>query len=399
MKRTTCGACGSADLELFLDLGLTPIADAYSEWPDEEPACYPLQLAVCTTCWLVQLLEVVEHAVLFESGYSFYSSASQPLSVYHERYARDILQAEWPRRGGLAIEVGCNDGDFLRHLHAAGWHALGVDPAEGPVAVARDQGLEVVERPFGAAVAAELVAELGPAHLVVANHVLAHVESVDDVLAGVASLLAQDGTAYLEVQYLSDLLLNNAFDLVYHEHRNFFSYTALENALAQHGLSVVDLWFTDRQGGSVRAAVRHDGVTRFDRTALRGRELWLTDVAAYRGFQGRVDRLRDRIVDVVNDAAHMGRVWGYGAPAKATTLLTYCGLGHDQLDAVLDTTAAKQGRFIPGTGIPILPPERCDLDRVDTFLVTAWNYASKILRQHPDFRGSWVLPIPAAQVL
>jgi len=400
MKRTTCAACGYDDLEMFLDLGLSPIADAYTSTHGEVSPRYPLQVAVCTGCWLVQLLEVVDHETLFGTGYSFYSSASAPLSDYHERYAGFILDYHKPEAKRLTVEIGCNDGDMLRHFAKAGCKAVGVDPASGPVAVARERGLDVTEEPFNMDVAHDIREQLGPAGVIVANHVLAHVESVSEVVRGIAHLLADDGAAFIEVQYLPDLLVNNAFDLVYHEHRNFFSLTSLRSALAQWGLNVARVELTDRQGGSLRvtATKRPLGPNQRAQDAVVAKETWLCQPGVYRGFQGRIERIRDRLVELLYTGPEGGTTIGYGAPAKATTLLNYCGLDSYDLASIIDSTPAKQGRFVPGTGIKIIPP-REDLSGVDDILVLAWNYAPAIIRNHPDFKGRWIVPIPAPMVL
>src|SRR5688500_13144881 len=193
MKRTVCGACGYDDLHLFLDLGLSPVADAYTGDPTELSERHPLQLAVCTGCWLVQLLEVVDQKTLFGTGYSFYSSASPPLSAYHEKYARDVLTSHGIQARELTVEIGCNDGDLLRHFHAAGCRTIGVDPASGPAKVALDRGVGVIEEPFTRSVAERIIDDHGRAGVVIANHVLAHVESVAEVLEGISLLLDDSG--------------------------------------------------------------------------------------------------------------------------------------------------------------------------------------------------------------
>lgn len=395
MRRTTCSACGSQDLDQFLDLSMSPIADAYTATADEVSPTYPLQVAVCAKCRLVQLLEVLDGEVLFGTGYSFYSSASPPLSAYHAAYARDVLakHADLARQG--MVEVGCNDGDLLRHF--AGWPALGVDPADGPAGVARDRGLEVLVRPFGLAAAYDIRDRRGRQGLIVANHVLAHVADVADVLGGIAALLTHEGVAMVEVQYLPDLLINNAFDLIYHEHRNFFSLSSLEQAASRHGLHVADAELTDRQGGSLRVTLTHrpHPSQRVDR--LRASEAWLDSFAAYDGMQGRAERIRARLLDLLNTVDRPVAV--HGAPAKATTLLNFCGLTASDLPWCVDTTPAKQGRHIPGTGIPILarhpePPA--------TQLLAAWNYAASIMRKSPHWTQQghrWLVPLPAPVLL
>jgi ubiquinone/menaquinone biosynthesis C-methylase UbiE len=401
MKRTMCSACGSVDLRQFLDLGESPIADAYTDSPDDPSPTHPLQVAVCGKCHLVQLLEVVDD--LFGTGYSFYTSASPPLSDYHRRYADDVIA----RHGDLAargvVEVGCNDGDLLRHFAAAGYPTLGVDPATGPADVARDRGLIVHTCAFTVDVAEHIRAQDSRPGLIIANHVLAHVADVADMLAGIAGLLADDGVAMIEVQYLQDLLVNNAFDLVYHEHRNFFSLGSLANAAAQWGLHVVDAELTDRQGGSLRVTLAKRGDMSGEATWIRQTERWLDDLGMYDGMQGRVERIRDRLFGLVMAEKQAGRrVAGYGAPAKATTLLNFCGLDRGMLTHVVDTTPAKQGRHVPGTGLRIVAPDGTDVEPPDTLLLLAWNYMPTIIRNYAGFTaagGRWIVPIPAPVVI
>lgn len=394
MKRTSCSACGHVELDTFLNLGDSPIADAYTASPSDPSTRYPLEVAVCAKCRLVQLLEVVDHETLFGTGYSFYSSASAPLSAYHAAYARD-LRAAHPHlvRAGV-VEVGCNDGDLLRHFSDV--QHRGVDPSDGPTSLARARGLDVETRPFGLAAAHDLRDRRGRQGIIIANHVLAHVADVADVLAGIRALLADAGRALVEVQYLPDLLVNNAFDLVYHEHRNFFSLSSLEQAAIRHGLHVVDAQLTDRQGGSLRVtlALRPRPLVKVDQ--LRASEAWLNNFSAYEGMQGRAERVRARLWDLIASEQAAGRtVGGYGAPAKATTLLAFCGIDVDTIPFVVDTTAAKQGRHIPGTGIPIVAPD--DAPPVDTSLLLAWNYARQIMMRNPVRR--WIVPFPAPVLL
>lgn len=393
MIRIKCSACGASDLEQFLNLGKSPIADAYETDIDAalNSRRYPLQVAVCTKCWLVQLLEVVDPEVLFGSGYHFYSSASPPLSAYHATYAQDIRRSHAGLLQHGVLEIGCNDGDMLRHF---GDRHLGVDPAVGPTDVARGRGLHVITASFDSS----LTDPLGQWGIVIANHVLAHVADVSDFLAGVATVLRRDGLAFIEVQYLPDLLVNNTFDLVYHEHRNFFSLTTLESALARHGLQVVDAELTDRQGGSLRVTACHAAANvPYGGSAQPGRlrhsEVWLSSFGAYEGMQGRAERIRDRLRQLLD--AQTGVVALYGAPAKATTLLAFCDLDRDQLAYCWDSTQAKQGRYIPGTRIRIRTPN--EGSRPDAFLLAAWNYLRPITRANPGF--DWIVPFPTPMEL
>lgn len=404
MKRDKCSSCHYDDLRLILDLGLSPIADNYTKDAGAVPH-YPLQLAVCAGCHLVQLLEVVPD--LFGSGYSFYSSASAPLSAYHAAYASDVINehqlANLGKPRPLVVEIGSNDGDMARHFVQAGFRVFGVDPALGPAGIAEERGVRTIGSPFGRNLAHEIHAQHGPAGIVVANHVLAHVESVSDVFAGIDELLAFNGTAYVEIQYLPDLLLNNAIDLVYHEHRNFFSLTSLREAARPHHLHVIDAELTDRQGGSLRVKLRRaSGMSKAAKNILLS-ETWLNDTNVYAGLQGRAERLKTRLLQLLVDEEVQDHVVvGYGAPAKATTLLNFCGIDTELVKFIMDTTEAKQGRFVPGTGLRIHAPENVSGEHIDTFLLLAWNYQREIMRNEQQFTidgGRWIVPVPAPVIL
>ena len=379
----TC--CGN--VEMFLDLGLSPIADNYTATADEPVEMHPLRVGVCDKCHLVQLMDDVDPG--FGARYAFHSSASTPLRAYHKAYAQAVHERHGDLVAAGVVEVGCNDGDLLQHFPGA----IGVDPS-GPAKEAADRGLDVMVRPFGLAAAHEIRDRRGRQGLVLANHVLAHVPDLGDVLAGIHLLLEDDGLAIVEVQYLPDLLVNNAFDLIYHEHRRYFSLTSLEHYAHQHGLYVIDAELTDRQGGSLRATLgRIDAVIASDDRVRRLRvseDQWLID--GYAGMQGRAERIRDRLLDLL--VAQDGITAVYGAPAKATTLLNFCGLNSDDLPWCVDTTPAKQGRYIPGTGIPIVPSGHMG---AATYLVAAHNYVGHIIRANPGKR--WIIPLPAPVVI
>lgn len=403
--RIICTGCGRGDLDHFLDLGWSPVADAYTTQPTSVSTIdlYPLRVAVCRSCWLMQLTDVLDGETLFGSGYSFHSSASAPLSAYHAAYAGTVIADDEAvefgstgRRHGM-VEIGCNDGNMLRHFAAAGWPAYGVDPASGPVGVARSRGLDVVGEPFTRTLAEKLRAERGPAGLVIANHVLAHVEDVADFLAGVRHLLTDDGRAMIEVQYVGDLLLNSAFDLVYHEHRNFFSVTSLAAAAARYGLILREHVTTDRQGGSIRALFTPGRPAPAPAPSLS--ERWLTNLSAYRGMQGRAERIKERLQACLSEFRG-GVVAGYGAPAKLTTMAAFCNLDAADIAWISDTTTAKQGRYLPGTSIPIVAPGT--YEDPDAYCLFSWNYAGAIMRKERKFTeagGKWIIPIPAPVIL
>ena len=416
MNRTLCGSCGS-DLHVVLDLGYAPLADEFPTEPDLPTARYPLQMAIChnNTCRLAQLVEVVDDQILWGGDYAFYAGAAQPVVEYMARYA-DWLASNYSLLGhsGLTVEVGCNDGTLLAPLRDRGLHVLGVDPAGGPVEAARAKRLHVLHRPFGKQAAQEILDRRGWASLIIANNVAAHVADLDDFFTAIKQLLTPQGVAILEVQYLPDLLLGNDFTLLYHEHRFYFSLTSLAAAAALRDLDVRNAWYTSPQGGSLRVEITHMDAPGHPApvvAAIRRRERSLE----FGGLQDRADRLRESILDLVFAEHAAGRtVAGYGASAKASTLLAWTGLdrisppkmqaagvheGSSQgISWVLDTTPTKIGRYMPGTAIPVVASH----DPPDTYLLMIWNYLGHIIRKEADFLatgGRMILPFPKPVVL
>ena len=395
-ERRVCGSCDSTDLEPFLDLGYTPLANAFPSSPSEKETKYRLQVAICMNCHLVQLLEVVPDDILFANN-TFYSGTGDP--SYWQGVARNLMKRFGDDGPQLTVEIACNDGTLLKHFHDAGWPSVGVDPAEGPTQKAREYGLDVLTMPFGSDAAEGIRAEYGQAGLIIGNNVLAHVSDLNDFLQGVKRLLKPDGVAVFEFQYLGDLVTGNMFDHVYHEHRFFYSITALQTAVMKNKM-LIDRWRpTPQQGGSMQVEITHGGV-------YRGTpDPWLTRLNTMRGVQPRVDYIKSRLQSLIATEMMMlpGFLAGYAAPAKSTTLLNFCGIDHDTLDYIVDTTPSKIGKYTPGTHIPIISPEQEDkVGYPDTYLLLAWNYLSSILRR-ADLQGPsstrWVVPVPIPYVI
>lgn len=385
--RTTCGSCGSTVLQPILDLGETPLADAFPKTPDEPEKFYPLGLCVCRDCWLVQNIEIVPDDELYNGDYGFYTGASPASLAYFADYAKWAIERFEPK---VVVEIASNDGTLLKPFADAGITTIGVEPSANVAAVANDRGLYTLVAPFGRRVASDLP----KADLVIANNVVAHVSDLDDFLGGIADLLAPKGHAVIEFQYVADLLLGNQFDHVYHEHRSYFSLASLRAALGRHLLCVTSWGRTPAQGGSIRAIVER-GITPFGRHGDR----WLETTSAYVGLQDRVDYLKLRLLELVDERRELGPVVGYGATAKSTTLLNYCGI---DLDWVEDLTPGKIGRYTPGTHAPIKAPPTAPKDKPPTYLLLAWNYLPSILQREWLFSyrgGKFILPIPVPTLL
>lgn len=397
MIRDTCAGCGSMELFRFLELGSSPLADNFISDPAAVEPMYDLSLLVCEMCYLVQLEEVVPDEELFNKDYTFYSSTSEPIRKYHKDYAAELLtQFEQGQR--LTVEIASNDGSLLKHFHTNGWKSLGIDPAGGPSDAARELGLDIITAPFNAALATDVRDDYGHAGLIIANNVLAHVTDPLDFLAGVERLLAPDGVAVIEVQNLDSLLVGNMFDHVYHEHRFYYSTASLLDMLNRVGLDMVDIRYTEPQGGSIRvvAAKNVPHPVRVNQGA------WLQQTSTYESFQGRVNYVRNHLLRLIYEG-RFRKIAGYGATAKSTTLLNFCDLDESVIDYVVDTTPAKVGKFTPGTHIPIISPEQeQEQGYPDAYLLLAWNYLGPILRKSDLTQQSstrWIVPIPMPVIL
>lgn len=399
--RTTCGGCGEDALRQFLDLGTSPLANT----PGHKER-YPLRVAVCTTCWLVQLLDVVADDLIFDDSYTFYSRTSPSLVQYHAEVARSVLWQYRDQARRLVVEIGSNDGSLLQHFVAAGMRVLGVDPAGGPARDAMDNGVNTLIASFTLDIARKIRDDRGPAGLIFAKNVAAHVADIQDLFAGIAHLLADDGVALIEVQYLADMLVANQIDQVYHEHRYFYSLTSIRAIARRHGLDVSDVELTAPQGGSIRVALKHAVNGGVNDTPIVSRllasEAWLRQLGAYKNLQARADYVAERLIRLLNHELAIGRVVaGYGMPAKATTLLNFCGVDSSLVSYITDMTPAKQNTQLPGTDICVIDPTNPFFD-ADTYLVLAWNYLPEIIRREHEFiakGGRLIVPLPTPMLI
>ena len=405
MKRTRCGGCGSAaDLTTVLDLGASPLADDFRADRAEALALerYPLELLYCSACTLVQLGEIVDDAILWGGDYGLYSSASPAVVEHFQTYADWLLQ-RFPRHAHrLTVEIASNDGVLLRPLQAAGVPVLGVDPAAGPAGIARASGIETWGEIFTRDTARRIVAERGQAGLIVANNVVGHVADLREFGEALGILLHNDGLAVVEFQYVLDLLVGNQFDHVYHEHRQFFSLTSLARALAPAGLHPIDVEQNSMQGGSLRVTLAKLGRSSHAVRQMHLTEQRLDDRGALGGLQLRAERIRDRLRGILIDASRDGlKVAGYGASAKSATLLSFCDIGPELVPYFLDPMPTKIGRYLPGSGIPIIDPA-ADTGRPDMYLLAVWNYLAQAMAREREFTargGQWLVPIPAPGLL
>jgi SAM-dependent methyltransferase len=381
-----------------------PLANAFVRSPDEfaaEPS-FPLDLYFCHGCSFVQLLDVIDHEVLFRH-YLYASGTSDTIAAHNRELAATVVGQLGLGGGDLVVEVASNDGSLLKCFQAQGVRVLGIEPAGNIAARARAAGLDTVERFFSSTVAADVGASHGRAAAVVANNVLAHVDDPRDFLAGARSLLRPGGVVIVEVPYLRELLDRLEYDTVYHEHLGYFSVGAIVALADAAGVSVVRVDRVTVHGGSIRVSFQsRDEVPAHAPAVLElvrmEEENGLGRLSRYERFARDVERNRESVLALLRQLVAAGRsVAGYGAPAKGNTLLNYCGIDGRLLPYTVDKSPLKVGMYTPGTHIPVLPVSTLLERQPDYVLVLAWNFADEIIRQQHEYRergGQFILPIP-----
>jgi SAM-dependent methyltransferase len=404
-----CRFCRGLLSVTFVDLGMSPLCERFLEFSqleDMEPF-YPLHVRVCERCLLVQLPEYVPPEGIF-TEYAYFSSFSDSWVEHARRYARSMIDRCGLGPEALVVEIASNDGYLLQHFLAAGVPVLGVEPARNVAAAARERGVPTVSAFFGVDTATKLVAEHGQADLVPANNVLAHVPDINDFVGGIAVLLEPHGVATFEFPHLLRLIEGNQYDTVYHEHFSYLTLHVVEQVFSSHALRVVDVEELASHGGSLRVYARHAAdLTEPEHprvAALRALEHeWSLDrLEGHAGFQARVAASKRDLLALLIALRRDGRrVVGYGAPGKGNTLLNYCGIRTDLLECTVDRNPYKHGRFLPGTHIPIHPPELLERLRPDYVLILPWNLRREIAAQLEPLRASgtrFIVPIPSVEV-
>ncbi len=406
-QEARCRSCGGDDLSVFLSLGNLPLSDGFLEPAqlDEPEGRYPLDVAFCPDCALVQILETVPPEKLFGADYPYFSSFTDTLLRHSQGNVRERIAERNLGPQSLVVELASNDGYLLQYYRERGIPVLGIDPAPGPVAAACAKGIETLQAFFGSQLAAELAAAGKRADVIHANNVLAHVADTNGFVEGMATLLKDDGVAVIEAPYVRDLIDHGEFDTIYHEHLCYFSVTALKNLFERHGLFLNRVEPLSIHGGSLRLFVeKHPrasaSVTGYLETERR---LGLTRLDYYADFRVRVARIRSELVAMLQDLKRRGaRIVGYGAAAKGTIMLNYAGLGADILDFVVDRNVHKQGRYIPGVRLRIEPPQRVLETQPDYVLILPWNFKDEIMTQQREYRrrgGRFIVPVPRPTIL
>ncbi len=409
MNVSKCRFCSHPLEHLVVDLGMSPLCESYlgADQLNQAEQFYPLRVYVCEACYLVQLDEYVSPVDIF-SNYAYFSSYSDTWLEHARAYAESMIDRLILTAGSRVVEVASNDGYLLQYFLARGIDSIGIEPAANVAAEATRKGIPTIVKFFGQQTARELVADGVRADLLIGNNVLAQVPDLNDFVCGMSILLAPDGVVTMEFPHLARLMEGNQFDTIYHEHFSYFSFLTVEQIFAAHGLRIFDVEELRTHGGSLRiyachqASQRHPTVERANAMRSHEQVVGFTQIDHYCSFAHRVEKTKRKLLEFLIRAKDEGKcVAGYGAPGKGNTLLNYCGIRTDFLDYTVDRSPHKQGRYLPGTHIPIYAPERIRETRPDYLLILPWNVKDEIIKQMDCIRewgGQFVVPIPEVQV-
>lgn len=407
---TQCRFCSSPLQQTFVDLGFSPIANDYlnKEQLHRAEKFYPLHTYVCEKCFLVQIEDFESPEHIFGDGdYAYFSSYSDSWLKHAKAYTDLMVEKFGFNSSSQIIEIASNDGYLLQYFHSKGIPVLGIEPAGNTAKVAQEKGIPSLVKFFGVQTAKELVADGKQADLLLGNNVLAHVPDLNDFVAGMKIVLKPEGIITMEFPHLLQLMQQNQFDTIYHEHYSYYSFLTVIQIFAHHGLTLFDVEELPTHGGSLRIYGKHDEgeIKTSDRvTKLKNKELeaGLDNLAAYLSFGEKVKQTKRKFLSFLIEAKSQGKVIAaYGAPAKGNTLLNYCGVRTDFIDYTVDRSPHKQNLLLPGTHIPIMHPDYIKETKPDYLLILPWNLKDEIIAQTAFIRewgGSFVVPIPEVQV-
>ncbi len=411
MTQAQCRFCKTHLKHTFVNLGMSPLSNSYlkSEQLSKSESFYPLHTYVCEKCLLVQLEEFESPEHIF-SDYAYFSSYSDTWLNHAKHYTGLMIEKFGLNQSSQVVEIASNDGYLLQFFQAQNIPVLGIEPAANVAQVAETKGISTLVKFFGVQTANALAEQDKKADLLLGNNVLAHVPDVNDFVAGMKIVLKPEGIITMEFPHLLQLIEQNQFDTIYHEHFSYFSLTTVEKIFAYHGLTLFDVEELPTHGGSLRIYGKHDRNQKFavsDRLLVlkeKERQAGLDKVETYLQFSEQVMATKRKLLNfLIEEVKNSGKtIVGYGAPAKGNTLLNYCGIRTDFLDYTCDRSPYKQGLFLPGTHIPIYAPEIIKETKPDYVLILPWNLKDEIKEQLSyihEWGGKFVVPIPEVEVL
>src|SRR3989475_3645726 len=402
-----CLICHAAT-EPFMSFGKMPLANGFlTAGQFRNEYFFELVVAFCPSCCMVQLSEQPSREKMFTPNYAYFSSTSMSMATHFEMFAQGVIEDCLPLHDPFVVEIGCNDGILLEHFAQVGIRHLGIEPSANVAQVAANKGLRTLLRYFDEDLAREIVAEHGQTDAVLGANVLCHIPYLHSVVAGIKILLKPGGVLVFEDPYLGDILDKTAYDQIYDEHAFYFSVTSVRYLFQRHGLEVVDVMPQNVHGGSMRYVVTHEGARKGAAAVMaqceREKALGLEQPETFEGFRRRTERSREELMALLYKLKRLGkRVVGYGATSKSTTVINYCGITHDLVEFINDTTPIKQGKFSPGDHIPVRPATEFTSNYPDHALLFAWNHAQEIIPKERGFQaagGKWIMYVPQVQVL
>ena len=410
MSSLACRFCARPLEHVFVDLGEAPLSNAFLDPADnsENEPCFPLEVYVCEHCFLVQLPEHQSADAIFADDYVYFSSFSDSWLEHCRRYVEQMIERFGFGADSQVIEIASNDGYLLQYFKEQGVPVLGIEPAANVARTAEEKGIPTLVRFFGRQTAEELLAEGKRADLLLGNNVLAHVPDLDDFVGGMKIVLAADGIITMEFPHLLELIGQNQFDTIYHEHYSYLSFATVREVFAAHQLTTFDVLELPTHGGSLRIFAQHEESgrspsRRVPDLLVREEAAGLRDLRTYLDFGESVAKTRRELTDFLGRARSEGRsIAAYGAAAKGNTLLNYCGVGAETIDYVVDRNPTKQGKLLPGSHIPVHAPERIFETHPDYVLILPWNIKAEIVEQMAAIRewgGRFLVAIPRVEVL
>ena len=405
-----CRHCKTFLSDVFIDLVNAPPSNSFLVEEDlvRPEIFYPLKVFVCRNCWLVQTDEMKSSSEIFNSEYAYYSSYSSTWIEHSRRFAEMICDRLSLNGNSQVIEIASNDGYLLQFFKAKGIPCFGVEPAGGAADVARSKGIETIGDFFGRMLSSKFAEKGIIADLIVGNNVLAHTPDINDFVAGLPGILSPSGTVTMEFPHLLRLIENSQFDTIYHEHFSYLSLTAVSRIFMSFGLEIYDVEELTTHGGSLRIYARHAKISKSPPGSKVGsiismeKKFGLFDLAVYYEFQKKANKIKYDFLDFLTDAAIGGKkIIGYGAAAKGNTLLNYCGVKKDMISFVVDASPAKQGKFLPGSHIPVVAENEIKKFQPDFVIIFPWNISEEIMSQIEYIRewgGKFVITIPKLKI-
>ncbi len=405
-----CRGCGAGLHVPLIDLGTAPPSNAYlrADQLDQAEQWVPLRVQVCDSCWLVQTEDYRSAASLFDADYAYFSSYSSSWLEHAQRYVAQMVERLGLNAQSRVVEIAANDGYLLQYVAQRGIPCLGVEPTASTARAAREKGLQIRELFFGEQTATALAAEGWSADLMAANNVLAHVPDINDFLKGFATLLKPTGVATFEFPHLLRLMAEQQFDTLYHEHYSYLSLTAVQSLCARNGLQLFDVEELPTHGGSLRVYTQRLDGGREASTAVvellaREEQAGIKTAAFYSTLAPAAERIKHELLRFLLQAKAEGKtVAAYGAAAKGNTLLNYAGVRSDLLAWVADANPHKQGKFLPGSRIPVVDPACIAVNKPDFLLILPWNLRDEVIQQQAGiyaWGGRFVVAVPELQVL